>query len=369
MDGFNDFWNEESQTISEDSLKLLTPTMRSEGGRMIFTANPGSSEDPFSKRFIVPFQKELDSKGIYEDDLHLVIQINWRDNPWFPPELEQERQFDLANLPRALSDHIWEGAFNDSIENSLVMAEWFDACVDAHKKLGFQPMGAKIAAHDPSDKGPDSKGFAMRHGSVVTMIEEKTTGDVNEGCDWGTGLAIKAGANSFTWDCDGLGVSLARQIDSSFAGLGATVSMFKGSESPDNPDTIYEPCANSGIRNQSMVKDVVVNKRAQYYLALRDRIYRTYLAVEKGQYHNPDDLISFDSSCTGISQLRSELCRMPVKDNGSGRFELYTKAVMKSKFKLASPNLADSVMMTMRFTKPNQTYIKRPPPIKPMGRR
>jgi len=107
MDGFKDFWVEEAQTVSDNSLKLLTPTMRAKEGRIIFTANPASSEDAFSQRFIVPFRDALDRDGIYEDDMHLIIEMNWRDNPWFPAELEQERQWDYDNLPRALYDHIW----------------------------------------------------------------------------------------------------------------------------------------------------------------------------------------------------------------------------------------------------------------------
>ena len=39
MDGFKDFWVEEAQATSENSPKWLTPTMREEGGRIIFTSN------------------------------------------------------------------------------------------------------------------------------------------------------------------------------------------------------------------------------------------------------------------------------------------------------------------------------------------
>ena len=68
---FKTFWVEEAQASSENSLKLLTPTMREEGGQIVFTANPGSSEDPFSRRFITPFKDDLDRDGYFEDDLHL----------------------------------------------------------------------------------------------------------------------------------------------------------------------------------------------------------------------------------------------------------------------------------------------------------
>ena len=71
---------EEAQFLSEKSLRVLTPTARKKPKKglpgklkevdsdevnmddvqMVFCANPASSEDPFSQRFITPFQTETD---------------------------------------------------------------------------------------------------------------------------------------------------------------------------------------------------------------------------------------------------------------------------------------------------------------------
>lgn len=385
--GFKRFQIEEAQFISADSLKALTPTARkkpvkgapmqleevtedpSQGVSMIFIANPGSSEDPFSKRFITPFKAILDRDGRYEDDLHLIEVMNFTDNPWYHQSgLEEERQWDYENLDRALYDHIWRGEFNDSVAHALVKAEWFDACIDAHKKLGFEPSGARIASHDPSDLGPDSKGYAFRHGSVIVDVREKLDGNVNEGGHWAAGEAIRAGADLFSWDADGMGVALNEQMGKDFEGKQTLLSMFRGSESPDNPDSIYAPSLASPVAHQKTNKDTFRNKRAQYYFELRDRCYRTYRAVVHGEYHDPAKMISFDSSIEILHKLRAELCRMPIKPNGNGLFELYTKEEMKSKFKMASPNLADSVMILMRYVPVNRAAPHIPRPIRPMGR-
>jgi phage terminase large subunit len=336
---------------------------------MLFIANPQSAEDPFSKRFIVPFQEELDTNGVYEDELHLIMVINYTDNPWFMESgLEQERQWAYKTLDRSLYDHIWLGKYNDSIEGSIIRAEWFDACIDAHKVLGFEPSGAKIAAHDPSDTGPDSKGYAMRYGSVFLDIQEKTDGDGNEGGHWAAGIANSQNVDYFTWDGDGMGCLLNEQMAHDFKDKPTKLVMFKGSETPDNPESIYNPALKSPVADQVMVKDAVKNKRAQYYAELRDRVYRTYLAVVKGEYHDPDTLISFDSSIALLSKLRAELCRMPIKPNGAGKIDLYTKDEMKSsKFNFPSPNLGDSVMMSMRYTKPSVVKPYIPRSIKSMG--
>ena len=370
-EGFKYSWFEEAHRASQDSITKLLPTIRAPGSRLFFSANPQNSEDPFSKRFIVPYQDALERDGYYIDDLHLIIKVNWRDNPDFPAELEAQRQWDYENLTREEYDHIWEGAFNDSIENNIIKPEWFDACIDAHIKLGFAGKGAKFAAHDPSDTGPDSKGYAERIGSIVTLVEERTTGDTNEGCDWATGLANANKIDRYTWDCDGLGVSLNRQTVDAFKDKSVAVSQFKGSEGPDHPDATYQPAVAFGDTPQKKNKDVFRNKRAQYYTVLRDKIYKTYRAVtnESEKYKDPDEMISFCSNIPALKKLRSELCRMPIKPRTDGLVELYTKAEMKVRFKLPSPNLADSVMMLMRNQARIENTPKIPRPIKTMGNR
>ena len=369
--GFKYSWIEEAQNLSEKSIKDLTPTIREAGSQLFFTANPQSSADPFSQRFIVPFLSEIQKNGYYEDDMHLIIMCNWRDNPWHG-ELEQERLWDFEHLSRAEYDHIWEGAFNDSVENPLILAEWFDACVDSHLKIGFEPVGMRMASHDPSDIGPDSKGFAFRHGSVFLDVQEMIEGDVNEGCDWATGLAIQHNADAFTWDCDGLGVTLNRQVNQAFEGKHTKITQFKGSEGVDHPDSVFEPAdqEKGEIQGQKTNKESLKNKRAQYYADLRAKVYRTWQMVNKKAIFEPDKLISFSSDIKALSTLRSELCRMPVKPNGNGLFELYTKEQMKQKFKFKSPNLADSVMMSGRAPQISMVATShRPRPVRAMGRR
>lgn len=348
MHGFQFFWLEEGQFISQDSLKILTPTLRESDSELWISANPINSADPFSQRFIVPYQKELARDGFYEDDLHLIVKINHSDNPWFPPELEQERLFDLEHLPRALYDHIWEGAFNDSIDDSLIIAEWFDAAVDAHKKLGWKPTGAIICSHDPSDEGGDEKGLVVRKGSVVVDCEQRNIGDVNAGCDWAVDRAISAGADLFVFDADGLGLSLKRQVSEAFKGKKIDFRLFHGAGEVDRPHDIYDQLdSTAGIGKKERTNaDAFKNRRAQRYWQLRDRFFQTWLAVEKGQYIDPDKMISISSDCKDIASLRSEICRIPRKYNGQGTIQIMSKIEMR-RMKIKSPNLADSLMMSM----------------------
>ena len=354
MYGMKYFWLEEGQFISSESLKLLTPTLREQDSECWISANPMSSSDPFSQRFIVPFQKELDEKGYYIDDMHLIVKLNYNDNPWFPKSLEQERMHDYTHLPRALYDHIWLGYYNDSVDNSIILTEWFDAAVDSHIKLGFEPRGAVIASFDPSDLGTDDKALAIRKGSVITEAFLRKLGDVNEGCDWATGRAIRRNCDLFTWDSDGMGLSLKRQVKDAFSGKKVDIQPFRGSSRVEHPGKIYQD-VKLGKESRRTNKDTFRNKRAQFYWRLRDRFYATYLAVEKGVYTDPDKMISISSDIKILPLMRSEICRVPRKPLGSGLIQIMTKAEMK-RLKIMSPNIADAVMMSLTQPAADRTY-------------
>jgi phage terminase large subunit len=308
------------------------------------TGNPRHSSDVFSQRFIKPWEKQLRRDRYYEDDLHMVIWANYPENPFFPAVLEQERAYDEKNLSAALYRHIWLGEYYDEVEDCIIPVEWFEAAVDAHQKLGFKAEGAIIASHDPSDEGGDSKGLAIRRGSVVLQVSEKLTGDSNAGMDWALEESRKAGADWFIWDCDGMGISLKRQVEQALTDTKIQWTMFRGSESPDDADSTY--AADKAGRKTN--RDTFFNKRAQYWWKLRERFENTWRAVEQRQYINPDELISIPSTLDNLDQLRAEVCRIPLKRNNNGKIQIMSKIDMAKKpYQLPSPNMGDALMMAM----------------------
>lgn len=352
MSGFNLFWLEEGQTISEESLRVVTPTLREEGSQLWITANPRSRNDAFSKRFLVPFEHELNKNGFYQDDLHLIVRVNWDDNPFFPEVLRQEMEYDREHTSTAMFRHVWEGDYYDSVEDALITVEHFEAAIDAHIKLGFKPEGPIICSHDPSDLGPDAKGYAKRQGSVILDVKEMMTGDSNEGLDWALDLARKENADWFVWDGDGIGLGLRRQVLQALEGTRIQHEMFRGSEGAEDPMLYYG--GDKGRTN----KDTFLNRRAQYYWKLKDRFEATWRAVTKGEYINPEELISISSDIEFLDQLRAEMTRIPQKRSNNGKLQVLSKVDMKKKpYQIESPNLADAVMMSMFSPK---TVIKQP---------
>ena len=344
LDGINKVWIEEGQYLSQESIDILLPTIRESGSEIWITMNRGKRNDPISQ-LIQKAEKDLAKTGYYEDDFMIVVQVNYYDNPWFPDVLEQQRLRDKEILSRNKYLHIWEGHYGDSVENAIIYPDWFDACVDAHKKLGIKKDGIKIASHDPSDEGPDDKGYCRRHGIVVDELALLSEGDVHAGCDWSITKALQDRPDIFVWDSDGIGAALKKPISHSLGTKSIKLLAFSGASGVESPTKRFDPVDGEFYAPSLKTnKDVFYNRRAQAYWGLRDRIYLTYLAVEKGQYQDPTTLISFDSECEHIELLRSELCTIPRRDNGIGKIQIESKQEMK-KQGIASPNLADSVMM------------------------
>ncbi len=333
-------WVEEAQNLSRDSIEKLTPSIRGKSSEVWMTANLGSSNDPFSQHFIKPYEKHLRAHGIYEDDEHTIIWINYYDNPWFPPELELERKLDKLRLSTAEYRHKWLGDFLDTVENAIIHPEWFDACVDAHKALGIKPQGIEVVAHDPSDNGGDAKGVCYRWGNIIMDVDEMETGDINEGADWAIQYCHEKKPDLFVWDGDGMGVGLRRQFRQAFAGKMMRVEMFQGSGAVENPDDLYEEGPGQAKTNAESFR----NLRAQRYWGLRDKIYATYRAVKNNERIDLDMIISFSSSIKKLDLLRSEICSVPRKKTNTGIFQVMSKDDMASQG-IPSPNMADSVMM------------------------
>lgn len=357
LDNVRYVWIEEGQTISQESIDILFPTIRTNGAEIWVTMNRGSVTDPIAESFLNKAEEELARCGYYEDDYMIIVEINWQDNPFFPDVLNTLRMKNKDEWPAAKYNHIWGGEYGDLIEDAIIQPEWFDACVDAHLNQRFngtwQPRGARICAFDPSDTG-DAKGFAARIGNVFTKVLEYTKGDSEDGLNWGTDCGIEFGADEFNWDYSGIGSGMLKDIRKAFQSKKTAIHAFNGAEAPDDANQPYI----SDDGKKKTVGDVFINKRAQRYWRLYELCYNTYRCIVKGQYVDPDDMISFSSDGINIKKLRSEICRIPRVRRGDGVFQVMDKKTMK-KMKIPSPNMADSVMMTLYKT----TVKPKPKPI------
>lgn len=113
FEGYDLVWVEEAQSVSEHSWNLLIPTiLRTDGAEIWATFNSDSEDDYVYRRFV----KNTDIDA-------LVIEINWRDNPWFNEAMNEER-LKMKALNDDLYQHIWEGKPR-SVSGLLFKRDWF----------------------------------------------------------------------------------------------------------------------------------------------------------------------------------------------------------------------------------------------------
>ena len=88
LEGVTIAWVEEAQSISEESLNILIPTIRDPGSQVWFSFNPYRKQDPVYDRFVVNCPPNA-----------IVEKVNYTDNPWFPQVLRDEMEWDKKTNP------------------------------------------------------------------------------------------------------------------------------------------------------------------------------------------------------------------------------------------------------------------------------
>jgi len=116
LEGYRRAWVEEAQGLSQRSLTLLRPTIRAAGSEIWASWNPTRKNDPI----------DVLLRGAAPPTGSVVLRANWSDNPWFPAELEQERQDDMRDRPDSY-EHIWDGDYVKVTEGAYFAAQLTDA--------------------------------------------------------------------------------------------------------------------------------------------------------------------------------------------------------------------------------------------------
>lgn len=99
-------WVDEAEPVTEEAWVKLIPTLREEDSELWITWNPENKRAPTNKRFY-----NVDDPNVK------IVEMNWRDNPWFPEILNRKRLADLRERPEQYG-HIWEGEFKTAYEGA-----------------------------------------------------------------------------------------------------------------------------------------------------------------------------------------------------------------------------------------------------------
>jgi phage terminase large subunit len=192
LEAYDLAWVEEAQTLSQHSLDLLRPTLRAEGSELWFSWNPRYKTDAVDKFF---------RKSPPEDSI--CVQINWRDNPWFPDVLRKEMLHDFM-VDEDKAEHIWNGAYGagqgailaryvnraerDGRINNEVVFDKDGAQIEISSDLGFRdtaswwywqrkPGGFALLMYD-GDSGLDADDWIERIQNNITAISGGKLGKI-----------------------------------------------------------------------------------------------------------------------------------------------------------------------------------------------
>jgi phage terminase large subunit len=150
LEAFDRAWVEEAQTLSERSLTLLRPTIRAEGSEIWASWNPRRKTDAIDN-----FLRTLKPAG------SVVIQANWKDNPWFPKVLKDERAIDLEKYPERC-DHIWEGGYATAFEGAYFATLLAEAKRKGRIcKVSADPLLPIRAFHDLGGSGATADAYTI----------------------------------------------------------------------------------------------------------------------------------------------------------------------------------------------------------------
>ena len=161
LEGIDIAWIEEAQSISQESLDILSPTVRKDGSQLIFTFNRQTEQDPVYQKYIAteePMERVFHKMVNYDVAIRMGV---------FPEVLRLEMEYDKANDPEMYA-HKWLGQpVSQSDEAILSRTAVLGAMERDIEAVGAIEVGADIAR-----MGNDRTEFVKRKG--LKEIARKT---------------------------------------------------------------------------------------------------------------------------------------------------------------------------------------------------
>jgi phage terminase large subunit len=132
-------WVEEAQTVSKASMDVLIPTVRAKDSEIWLSFNPELEDDYIYQNFVVTPPEDS-----------IIVNMNWRDNPFFPEVLQKEMQ-SLRRKNEEDYQHIWEGKPRQAINGAIFANELQKAAME--QRLTKVPVQSGVPVHTFWDLG------------------------------------------------------------------------------------------------------------------------------------------------------------------------------------------------------------------------
>jgi phage terminase large subunit len=331
-------WVEEARTMTKKSLEMLLPSIRINGRKIIFSYNSGRENDPVEA---VKKYKEA-----------MIIKLNVFDNPFCPDVLwrqcQSDKQLDYDNYC-----HIWEGQYiKDDPSRTIVPFDWLEKCLNAHDKLGYEPVGKLYAGLDVAEGETtkhDKNSIVIRHGPIIKHWETWQCKNIYESVDRVKSVYYDWGFDEVYYDAVGVGVGYASEVARIDAveddKLPFDSIPFKGSTAVYGSESIYTRHNSKIVRN----KDFFKNSKSQQWWNLRLMAQNTMKLLDGKKIDRPDYFLSFEGDLNKWREVFNEISQATFKEDGSGRKMVEKSPAIRevddglgNKQKVRSPNAGDA---------------------------
>lgn len=143
-------WVDEAEPVTETAWHKSVNSVREDGSEVWITWNPERKNSDTHKRFrAAPPPRSK------------IVELNWRDNPWFPDVLNRRRLDDLEKRPDSY-DHVWEGDFVTVVEGAYYASALTAAKASGRiGKVAPDPLMRLRAYCDIGGPGAKADAFAL----------------------------------------------------------------------------------------------------------------------------------------------------------------------------------------------------------------
>ena len=345
---------EEAESITKVSWDTFLPSIRPDSGRpiVIVIFNPQSDLDNTYTRWVdAPPPKTINRV------------INWSDNKFFPKFLEEQRLHAKRTMPKSEYENIWEGIPKGSGDDVIIQLDWIKAARFASKDPRWVNVGEKVAGYDPAGQGRDFHAVSVREGNRLTHCEEwlRST-DLREGTRHALDIGDDYEVDMFRYDeCGGFGDGVAVFVEDATFDDGEGYSRDYDADGYQLPTMCVGDVMPFNAGDGVVDSDVVIfgtrktngetysNAKAQAHGVTAQLLYNTYRFIEFGEDVEPEDMLSIDIEDNQLFNKIAKELSTPiwVKSEANSKKKVEAKKDMEKRAGLASPNIADSIHMTV----------------------
>lgn len=143
-------WVDEAEHVTDEAWTKLIPTLREEDSELWVTWNPERKTSATNLRF-----------RNSDDPRTKIVEMNYRDNPWFPAILERARLKDQRERPEQYA-HIWEGDYITVSEGAYFSRQIIEARNEGRMcRVAPDPLMTFYAVFDIGGTGAKADAVAI----------------------------------------------------------------------------------------------------------------------------------------------------------------------------------------------------------------